>query len=288
LELQRRADAEDAKIKAARAALKKLSKEEQKKAGWVSDYNPYRSQVENVQQYHPDSVSFDDMTAYVQEQIAQHNRIALLLQGLFDRSEVFHPHPVWHVWTPDGFAQSVELVYDQSRALAPSAAPPDFEEYRARLNATIKVGSHTVGQEDYWEEVEAERENAKYRGDRHYRHRRYRPYDDPGPGYIARVATAGRKVCRFTWEKAPSWRTVHKRRSDWGFRGDEDRPIRRALAVPQNRLLHVDAYTPGDFRLFFNDPRTRADYLQWAPYLLAAEDWQAGWTRRADHKRVRR
>lgn len=40
--------------------------------------------------------------------------------------------------------------------------------------------------------------------------------------------------------------------------------------------MNIDAYTSGDFRLFFNDPRTRADYLQWAPLLLEAEEYHAG------------
>ena len=38
----------------------------------------------------------------------------------------------------------------------------------------------------------------------------------------------------------------------------------------------VDAYKPGDFKISFNDPRTRADYVKWAPFLLAAEDYHAG------------
>ena len=36
------------------------------------------------------------------------------------------------------------------------------------------------------------------------------------------------------------------------------------------------AYTPGDYRQFFADPRTRAEYLKWAPLLLEAEEWWAG------------
>lgn len=42
---------------------------------------------------------------------------------------------------------------------------------------------------------------------------------------------------------------------------------------PKEKLFCVDAYTPGDYHMFFDDPRTRAEYLKWAPYLLAAEDW---------------
>jgi len=38
----------------------------------------------------------------------------------------------------------------------------------------------------------------------------------------------------------------------------------------------VSAYKPGDFRTFFADPRTRAEYLRWAPLLLEAEEYHAG------------
>lgn len=42
---------------------------------------------------------------------------------------------------------------------------------------------------------------------------------------------------------------------------------------PFEHLTCIDAYTPGDFHMFFDDPRTRGNYLEWAPILLAAEDW---------------
>lgn len=42
-----------------------------------------------------------------------------------------------------------------------------------------------------------------------------------------------------------------------------------------SKLLNVSAYTPGDYKQFYADPRTRADYLKWAPLLLAAEDFYA-------------
>jgi len=41
-------------------------------------------------------------------------------------------------------------------------------------------------------------------------------------------------------------------------------------------VLNVDAYRPGDFRQFFNDPRTRQQYLKWAWMLLEAEEYHAG------------
>lgn len=59
------------------------------------------------------------------------------------------------------------------------------------------------------------------------------------------------------------------------LRGGRTDDVRDAIQVDAARLLNVSAYTPGDYRQFYDDPRTRADYLEWAPLLLAAEDWHA-------------
>lgn len=225
--------------------------------------------------WNPDTVYYDDITAHVNAQVEKHNRIALVLQGLLDRSPVFHPHPPWRLWAPEGFAEAIHLVLDEDRALTPGAKP-DFEAYRARLNASLKVGSVTIGQDDFWAEREAKRENEKDRRGRSLNYRRFRPYGDPGPGKFAQVLTLGRKNCGYVWEKTPEWRTVNKRRGSWHFRGDVEKGIPRSIEVPKDRLFNVDAYTPGDFKQFFADPRTRADYLQWAPYLLEAEEYHAG------------
>lgn len=47
------------------------------------------------------------------------------------------------------------------------------------------------------------------------------------------------------------------------------------MQVPADKLFNVSAYTPGDCRQFYRDPRTRAEYLQWAPLLIAAEEFHA-------------
>ena len=48
------------------------------------------------------------------------------------------------------------------------------------------------------------------------------------------------------------------------------------FTVEVDKLFCLDAYQPGEYLQFFSDPRTREDYLQWAPYLLAAEDFVQG------------
>jgi hypothetical protein len=181
---------------------------------------------------------------------------------------VFHPHPPWSLWTPHGFEQGLELIYDDSRALV-SGKKPDFEAYRKKLNAKLRVGSVTIGQEDAWEQKEAEKEGLRrdrdWRVKTDHRPKRFRPYGNPGPGTLARVVKVTKaKACTYEWRR-------ERLRSSW--KGDS---LPCTLVVEASRLLNVDAYTPGDFHQFFDDPRTRAEYLQWAPYLLEAEEYKAG------------
>lgn len=227
-----------------------------------------------LRDYHPfdrSSVYYDDIMKKVQDDIRAHNRIGLILQGLLDRSPVFHPHPPWQIWTDAGFRQALELVYDESRALT-AGEKPDFEAYRARLNASLKEGSVTVGQEDSWELAEGEKESRRldrdWRTRTSYRPERFRPYGDPGPGKIARVARYQPVARRCTFE----WERERQTRRDDGPEG----PVRVTFTVDASRILNVDAYVPGDFKQFFNDPRTRAEYLRWAPLLLEAEEYHAG------------
>lgn len=230
----------------------------------------YSRRVE-CNRYHrwtPDSVYYDDISAFVADEVRKHNQLALVLQGLLDRSPIWNPHPAWQTYTGDGFEQAFELVYDDTRAMV-TGDKPDFEAYRKRLNASLRKGSITVGQYEAWLEHEAEIENAKRA--KSWRHRegreytRFKPYGDPGPGYVAEVVMVGKRAM-YRWHR--------ERRSYRSFGANAALP--RTFSCPVERVLNVSAYTPGDFKQFFNDPRTRADYRQWAPLLLDAEEYHAG------------
>lgn len=213
----------------------------------------------------PENIYYDDAMQRVRETTLEHNRIAVIVQGLLDRSTCLHPHPPWRIWTPAGFAAGIELVYDISRALTPGEAP-DFETYRKQLNKGLKPGCHTIGQEDVWgAHMERLYGNKAWRHEgRHGR----------GPSTIHRVHRRMRNgSCEFRW-------TRHRAKAKWvdhptksGYLQATYPDIGVKWLCPAEHLTCVDAYTPGDFHLFYDDPRVRADYLQWAPILLACEDW---------------
>jgi hypothetical protein len=229
--------------------------------------------VEIYMPFTPDNVYYDDIMKTIESEQKKHNRLVLVLQGMLDRSSMLRPHPPWQLWTPEGFKAGIKLIFDDSRTLS-AGDKPDFEAYRARCNAHLRTGSLTVGQEDVWEIREAERENKRLANDyrmrgNYHEHTRYRPSGDPGPGRLATVAryNASKGACTYVWKR-------DRRRASW--RNTDKGDIDGHLTTGEENILNVDAYKPGDFHLFFDDPRTRMEYLRWAPLLIEAEECHAG------------
>jgi len=240
---------------------------------WIE--NPFHEWSDKTRDFEPfdkTSVYFDEMSAEVAKRIKQYNRIAVIVQGLFDRSEVLHPHPPVQLWSPGGFAAAVELVYDGSNTLHYGDAP-DFEAYRLECNKTLKEGSIVVGQHGYWLNKEVEREQNRQENNWRYKNPHvsaawYKPPGNPGPGYVAKVAYwfPKKRLAVFRWMRE---------RQAFG-RYNDGELIPTSVAVPDTHLFNVSAYKPGDYKQFFIDPRTRAQYLKWARMLLAAEDYFSG------------
>jgi hypothetical protein len=248
----------------------------EKTQGYRPFANPHRDSFSfNAREYHffdPSDVYYDDIGEVVAEKIAHYNRIALIVQGLFDRSHVFMPHRMPKVWQPDDFLKAVELVYDNSAVLYDGDAP-DFEDYQSQINASLAAGCITIGQDEFWMREEARKYND--RAARSYVRNfhpvnRHRPYGNPGPGYAAPVAgwDKRKRIATFEWER----RRVTQQR----YFSSGSQILKSRVRVPERALFNVEAYTPGEYKRFYADPRTRARYLKWAPFLLGAEDWHAG------------
>ncbi|HDS1721657.1 hypothetical protein NPS53_09105 [Pseudomonas putida] len=236
--------------------------------------NPFR--LDHDWFYASEWQPFDDSSSYfdqgmqkIQAEIKEYNRIALIVQGLFDRTPTLIPHQPVKMWQAASFAAAVELIYDSSMVLHWGQAP-DIQAYIDACNASAGPDSVFFGQDHEWAVREAERQNRKesmrmHLSDRNPPNRKvYRPYGDPGPGRLA---------------KAKSWAPRSKMATfSWRREGTTDsiKMIKATIKLPLDKLFNVSAYKPGDFRQFFNDPRTRAQYLQWAPMMLSAEEFHAG------------
>lgn len=222
--------------------------------------------------FNQDTVYFDDCQKVITDQIQQYNRIVLIIQGLFDRSLVFHPHLPVKTWTAEGFEKAIKPIYDKDNVIEYGQAP-DFLEFKKYCNSFMNGDSIVTGQEEIWEQKEAERENelnaSKYSYGKYTIYEKFRPYGNPGPGRVSRMSKWKRNTRKgvFTWNR---FRTR-------GYLYDNDTPdVPCKLIVDQNDLFNISAYKPGDFKRFFDDPRTRKDYLRWANLLLTAEEYHAG------------
>jgi len=266
--------------------VKEHEKEEKEQEDWIKA-NPGKhtihaphgifgpdSGLDRYEPFNKSSVYYDEIKGTIEKRIKYYNRIALIIQGLFDRSEVLHPHPPVRLWSPEGFAAAVELVYDGSNLLHYGEAP-DFEAYRRARNESLKEGSVTVGQDNFWSICEAKKESNRmdrdWRVKGYWRPSQFRPYGNPGPGYLAKIVrwTPRSRKAVFRW-------TRKRRAPDYWKDQKYGDPIPASVEVPDMELFNVSAYKPGDFKRFFADPRTRAQYMKWAPLLLAAEEYHAG------------
>jgi hypothetical protein len=259
-------------------AYRRLSKKKQQGHPREKEFDWHWREKDYVL-YDQNTVYFDDITTYLQDEVARHNRLVLVLQGLLDRSPVFQPHPPWQLWKSGVFEEALHLVFDDSRALVPGEAP-DFEAYMAELGKSIGPGSIVMGQDPVWAAAQADKAPRYYW--RHgYPPESYRPDGNPGPGRpLARVASVSRAgECLFRW-KRERLREPRDRlslfRSRRGLQSHHERFLPCTFTVKREQLFHVSAYKPGDMKRFFADPRTRGDYLKWAPFMLAAEDYHAG------------
>lgn len=238
--------------------------EEAKRARPIRPSEP-KDPVYGFMPFDDTNVYADDARAALAAQRDYHNRLVLILQGLLDRSEAFSPHPRWRLWESRDFEAALVLHYDNSRALVPSEEAPKFKALQAELNQRIKVGSVIVGAQYVFDEQMDELR------DRQRERRGYASIDTSvyghGPGFVSRVVRVSRDKKTVTVE----W-SVTK----YNYRRNVESVKKRTLAVPVEKVLCLDHYIPGTMKQFFNDTRTRTEYAEWAPFLMAGEDFAAG------------
>ncbi len=259
---------------------------ELKSAQWLKDnkdkydkrdlefHNPHRhwhdhSDLDRYTPFNRSNVKYDDIKKAIEDDMKYYNRVVLILQGLLDRSPVFHPHPPAQLWKHDNFESMIQLVYDRDRALY-AGAKPDFEVFRAQCNSLLKVGSVVIGMKAVWK-AKDEAKNKERVPTRYSRHDspqyRYEQYPDKGPAFLTTVAAIKGDTVTIEYTKL-------RQRGVWPHRAGE--PMTATVTAKRSQIFNASAYTPGDYKIFFADPRTRASYLQWAPFLLGAEDFHAG------------
>jgi len=230
--------------------------------------NAYDSEREDWVKLNDKTVYFDDMKEHLADEANAHNNIVLVLQGLLDRSQAFHPHPPWQLFREEGFTNGLVLHFDEDKALV-DGVPPDFERYVRENQKSIKVGSLVYGADLAWRRRNAAREQRQAGYHRSSWNRSDREfasgmYGDKGPGDISKVVAIRAGKAIFEWSRD---------RARWDRYGNNT--VRDRIAIPLTDLFNVEAYVPGDMHRFMKDPRTRRFYLAWGDMLTSAEEWHA-------------
>lgn len=213
-----------------------------------------------------DNVYYDDAMNQLTEEMKRYNRLAMIIQGIFDRSEILHPHPPVQVWQPESFDRSIKLMYDSSANLY-AGDPPDIKAYMQKNRKGFSEDSVFYGQDDFWQRREAEKEND--RRDNSYREsdrphvEKYKPFNDSGPSNYARPEKwrKRKRAAMFSW---------YRDRVNYNVYGS-NAPIRTTITVPEEHLFDLTQYKRGDYKIFLSDQRTRSEYLQWAGQLISGE-----------------
>lgn len=226
----------------------------------------------------PDSVKFDDHVKKMDSLLKQYNRIVILVQGLLDRSAVFHPHPPIRLTVPGVLDEWVRLIRDEEDGLPCNKVT--LEEYQKQLNSTLKKGKWIYVDSSYDENYEGgERPYSDSKWSRPRTRRGWAVNPMPAVCKVDSVKKDGSKVCvSWPWGKTSTPRVRRwvesKDKPGWGhYEHDYETDRMCHEWIPVERVLNVSDYHEGDYKMFLCDRALRGEYLKWAKYLLTAEDW---------------
>lgn len=205
----------------------------------------------------PDDIRYDGYVLERMRTIKQYNRIILILQGLIDRTSIFSPMPNINLASNDLLGTWVNIIRDEESLPAP---PMPFKEYRLQLNKTLRKGKVAA--------------IGAYQRDTGYGGKAWERGNDP---YLYEVQS----VKRDNSAVKISFPHVYSDRSySWSYELDDRRgtPSGRTAHrwVPIKYVMNVTDYNLGDYKMFLCNHAAKGEYLEWAKYLLTAEEYHRG------------
>lgn len=216
----------------------------------------------------PADEEYDDAVKARANKMKQYNRILFIIQGLLDRSDVFNPHPRIFLSKPEHADQWIKVNHDEEDGL-PSSNPPLWEDYKNACNARIKAGAVVFG-------IFQHKRNR-----RSWRERDEDLWEDWKDYFRVESLSRDRQKVRLSYPlpSRTGWQYPRKQyymdegRQCYGHGGWGDWPVNKRGHVETKikNVFNCEAYQKGDYKTFLCDGHTKGAYLQWAPFLLAAE-----------------
>ncbi len=199
-----------------------------------------------------DNYYFDDLKVMSWQRYKRQNELAILIQGLLDRSSFFGYTEA--SLFKDDFDEKIKLVYDKDKGLY-HGEMPDFKVFIENCNKDSDIGDIFFGHQKIWDEIEED----KSRGYQHY-NKTYIPEFLAAERIIKK--RNGQVVVKFRWETKRDWWSTAKT------------PYKaNTFECDINNLINISRYKPGDCKPFIEDPRCRDLYPKWGEFIITAETY---------------
>lgn len=191
-------------------------------------------------------------------------KIALVLQGLLDRTAFFHPLPADKVSVIDHGSYElghVRIITDDEFAI--DSGHPSFENWLRNINSQIRTGARILGvytgsysARDGSGTFESSTKGWKsHRPEKHSIQIVDEVSADETASFLFQVPTE-----RYNYEE-------HKYVRDGGF---EDKRTRYRFAIDDGNFIAIDFARPSDIRYYLQSRTERRSYLKMFPVLTAA------------------
>lgn len=228
----------------------------------------------------PGSDEWMEMEQRADKRRRHYMRLMLVLQGLIDRTPVWHPLPQGGINLLDVTAQDdgqVVLVQDGDTSMLLDDGRPGFREWQQALNARLRPGVRIVGS---WQSpgfLDLREESLGWAGGHTRIHPRNAPYPSSDEAHLVEDRRDGGVVIRYA-RTDEVWRTVDTPipdRPGWVHRSHEPvTPTQRAscLVRPDDDwVLALDLASVDDLRYYLDSRTDRSQhYLSMAPTLRTA------------------
>ena len=224
----------------------------------VRDYSAGTEEYKTIE---PGSREWMEAEKAADARTRHYMRIAMILQGLIDRTTVFHPINPTNLLQPEAYADgTVVMLADAELALTTGRKP--FYEWLKELNADLRPGMRIVGAFGY---------GTLERGDR-YETSRVSPRSAEGPESLVIHTIDSRRQGGLAFKYARTQKTWI--RDEWGT--EELRlPKTRAscLVFPSDKfIIAFDPVSIEDLDYYLNSRTERHAYADMMPLLHAVRD----------------
>jgi hypothetical protein len=223
---------------------------------------PTLKEAEHIEKLFEESSSWDREKAEDAQSIWLHN--TMLIQGLFDRSQIFQPLPVARVelTNPATFDDGglIRLIRDAEMTLGDGHE--SFEEWRESLNEKATRGTRIYFPGLSWEK-------AKDRGRRFPNFYSYRDNYPPFPAHGVHTVEEVHKgdySINYHFKYLPDDTIATYNRWD-GFE-EHERKKRYMFSVYSDEFINYDEFTVEDIDYFLKSRSERSDYLNLIPTLM--------------------